>query len=106
MPGAEAATAAYRRPREDVCIEAARDDDRIGVQSCTRTRIGTGSPVPAPADAERTLTGREYNPQAIGHALRHTAEIVGDVPPDRHRERHRHWPGGLARTGTLPRVTS
>ncbi|SDN10842.1 Glycosyl hydrolase family 1 [Streptomyces sp. cf386] len=31
-------------------------------------------------DAERTLTGWEYYPEAIGHALRHTAALVGDVP--------------------------
>ncbi|GCB49837.1 beta-galactosidase [Streptomyces sp. NL15-2K] len=80
LPGAEAATAAYRHPREDVFIEAARDDDWIGVQSYTRTRITADGPIPAPDDAERTLTGWEYYPQALGHALRHTAAIVGDVP--------------------------
>ncbi|GAB2965530.1 family 1 glycosylhydrolase [Streptomyces pseudoechinosporeus] len=80
LPGAEAATAAYSHPREDVFIEAARDDDWIGVQSYTRTRITTDGPIPAPEDAERTLTGWEYYPQALGYALRHTAEIVGDVP--------------------------
>ncbi len=51
-----------------------------GVQSCTRTRIGVDGPIPAPDDAERTLTGWEYYPQAIGHALRHIATVVGDVP--------------------------
>ncbi|MEV0634104.1 family 1 glycosylhydrolase [Streptomyces sp. NPDC050619] len=80
LPGAEAVTAAYRHPREDVFIEAARDDDWIGVQSYTRTRITADGPVPAPDDAERTLTGWEFYPQAIGYALRHTAGIVGDVP--------------------------
>ncbi|MFE9443479.1 glycoside hydrolase family 1 protein [Streptomyces sp. NPDC006602] len=80
LPGAEAATAAYSHPREDVFIEAARDDDWIGVQSYTRTRITVDGPIPAPDNAERTLTGWEYYHQAIGYALRHTAEIVGDVP--------------------------
>ncbi|MEN8651145.1 family 1 glycosylhydrolase [Streptomyces sp. 21So2-11] len=80
LPGAEDATAAYRRPREDVFIEAARGDDWIGVQSYTRTRIGAQGPIPAPEDAERTLTQWEYYPAAIGYALRHTAELVGDVP--------------------------
>jgi len=79
-PGAEAVTVAYSHPREDVFIEAARDDDWIGVQSYTRTRIDVDGPLPAPDDAERTLTGWEYYPEAIGHALRHTAAIVGDVP--------------------------
>ncbi|NDZ79211.1 family 1 glycosylhydrolase [Streptomyces sp. SID10853] len=80
LPGAEDVTAAYRRPREDVFIEAARGDDWIGVQSYTRTMIGQDGPVPAPDDAERTLTQWEYYPAAVGHALRHTAEIAGDIP--------------------------
>nr|WP_236584398.1 family 1 glycosylhydrolase [Streptomyces sp. MBT53] len=80
MPGAEAATAAYGNPREDVFIEAARDDDWIGVRSSTRTRIGVDGPIPTPDDAERTLTGWEHYPEAIHHARRHTAAIIGDVP--------------------------
>ncbi|MFC7329066.1 glycoside hydrolase family 1 protein [Marinactinospora rubrisoli] len=80
LPGAEEVTAAYRYPREDVFIEAAREDDWIGVQSYTRTRIGPDGPIPAPGDAERTLTQWEYYPPAVGHALRHTAAVAGDVP--------------------------
>jgi beta-glucosidase len=80
LEGAEETTAAYRHPREDVFIEAARGDDWIGVQSYTRTRIGPDGPIPADDDAERTLTQWEYYPAAVGHALRHTADVVGDVP--------------------------
>ncbi|MFD7552513.1 glycoside hydrolase family 1 protein [Streptomyces sp. NPDC059578] len=80
LPGAEGVTAAYRHPREDVFIEAARGDDWIGVQSYTRTRIGPDGPIPAPEDVERTLTSWEYYPAAVGYALRHTADVVGDVP--------------------------
>ncbi|MEU0919879.1 family 1 glycosylhydrolase [Streptomyces cyaneofuscatus] len=80
LPGAEDVTAAYRHPREDVFIEAARGDDWIGVQSYTRTRIGPDGPIPAPDDVERTLTQWEYYPGAVGEALRHTAEVAGDVP--------------------------
>lgn len=80
LPGAEAVAAAYRRPREDVFLEAARDDDWVGVQSYTRTRIGPDGPVPIAEDAERTLTGWEFHPQALGGALRHTADVVGAVP--------------------------
>ncbi|MDX3377348.1 family 1 glycosylhydrolase [Streptomyces sp. ME02-6991-2A] len=80
LPGAEDVTAAYRHPREDVFIEAARGDDWIGVQSYTRTRIGPDGPIPAPDDVERTLTQWEFYPSAVGEALRHTAEVVGDVP--------------------------
>ncbi|MFB7588179.1 glycoside hydrolase family 1 protein [Streptomyces sp. NPDC056169] len=80
LPGAQDAAAAYRYPREDVFIEAAREDDWIGVQSYTRTKIGPEGPIPAPEDCERTLTQWEYYPAALGHALRHTADVVGDVP--------------------------
>lgn len=73
-------TEAYRRPREDVFLEAARGDDRVGVRSYTRTRIGPDGPLPIPDDAERTLTGREFHPQALGEALRQTARVVGPVP--------------------------
>ncbi|MFJ3666973.1 glycoside hydrolase family 1 protein [Streptomyces sp. NPDC090106] len=81
LPGAEQVTADYRHPREDVFIEAARGDDWIGVQSYTRTKIGTDGPIPAPEDAERTLTQWEYYPAAVGHALRHTAEVIGPDTP-------------------------
>ncbi|GAA1986556.1 family 1 glycosylhydrolase [Kitasatospora viridis] len=80
VPGAEEVTAAYRHPREDVFLEAARQDDWIGVQAYTRTRIGPAGPLPVPEGAERTLTGWECYPDALGEALRHTAEVVGEVP--------------------------
>ncbi|GAA2072954.1 family 1 glycosylhydrolase [Streptomyces albiaxialis] len=80
LPGAEDVTAAYRWPREDVFLEAAKGDDWIGVQSYTRTKIGADGPVPAPDEAERTLTDWEFYPRAVGHAIRHTASVVGDVP--------------------------
>ncbi|MDI2124673.1 family 1 glycosylhydrolase [Yinghuangia seranimata] len=80
-PGAEAVAAAIAHPREDVFLEAAREDDWIGVQAYTRTRIGPDGPLPAPDDAERTLTGWEFYPEAVGHAVRHTVDVVGpDVP--------------------------
>lgn len=81
LPGADDVAVAYRHPREDVFIEAARGDDWIGVQSYTRTKIGADGPVPAPENAERTLTQWEYYPRAVGHALRHTAEIIGRNMP-------------------------
>jgi beta-glucosidase len=82
--GAEDACASFARDRETVFLEAARDDDWVGVQSYTRTRIGLqdGVAVPreAPPDAERTLTGWEYYPAALGEAVRQAAAVVGDVP--------------------------
>ncbi|MFE5857917.1 family 1 glycosylhydrolase [Streptomyces sp. NPDC056500] len=76
-PGAQETADAYRHPREDLFLEAARHDDWIGVQAYTSTRIGPEGPLPVPDGAERTLTGWEFRPEALGIALRHTAEVVG-----------------------------
>ncbi|WP_441249162.1 glycoside hydrolase family 1 protein [Kitasatospora sp. McL0602] len=78
--GGAAATAAYRRPREDVFLEAARGDDWVGVQAYTRTRVGPDGPLPPPAGAELALNGWEFYPSALGEALRHAAAVVGNVP--------------------------
>ncbi|MFG2591254.1 glycoside hydrolase family 1 protein [Streptomyces sp. NPDC048438] len=80
-PGAEEAMAAYARPREDMYLEAARDDDWIGVQAYTRHRIGKDGPLPVPQGAPTTLTGWEIYPEALGEAVRHTADVVGPRVP-------------------------
>ncbi|WP_278235735.1 family 1 glycosylhydrolase [Isoptericola sp. AK164] len=80
-PGAEEARDAYAWPREDFFLEVARDDDFVGVQSYLRTIIGTdGEPVPFGDDVEKTLTGWEYYPQALGEALEYSHRITGGVP--------------------------
>ncbi|WNI21536.1 family 1 glycosylhydrolase [Streptomyces sp. ITFR-16] len=80
-PGAEAALAAYARLREDVFLEAAREDDWIGVQAYTRHRVGVDGTLPPPEGAETTLTGWEVYPEALGEAVRHTADVVGRHVP-------------------------
>ncbi|MFE7576584.1 glycoside hydrolase family 1 protein [Streptomyces sp. NPDC057521] len=80
-PGCASAATAYARPREDVFLEAAREDDWIGVQAYTRHRIGPDGTLPPPPDAELTLTGWEFYPEALGEAVRHTAEVVGPHVP-------------------------
>jgi beta-glucosidase len=80
-PGAEEVAAAYARPREDVFLEAAREDDWIGVQAYTRHRIGPDGPLPVPEGAATTLTGWEVYPEALGEAVRHTAGVVGPHVP-------------------------
>nr|BFD87292.1 family 1 glycosylhydrolase [Streptomyces sp. Xyl84] len=80
-PGAEDVTAAYARPREDVFLEAAREDDWVGVQAYTRHRIGPDGPLPVPTGAATTLTGWEVYPEALGEAVRHTARVVGPHVP-------------------------
>ncbi|MFJ8859033.1 glycoside hydrolase family 1 protein [Streptomyces sp. NPDC102451] len=80
-PGAAEAMAAYARSREDIYLEAAREDDWIGVQAYTRHRIGTDGPLPVPQGVPTTLTGWEVYPEALGEAVRHTAEVVGPGVP-------------------------
>ncbi|GAA0941842.1 glycoside hydrolase family 1 protein [Actinocorallia libanotica] len=80
-PGAEEVCRAHAWPREDRFLEAARDDDWIGVQSYTRTRVSADGPLPVPDGAEKTLTGWEYHPAALGEAVRHTARVVGPRVP-------------------------
>ncbi|MET0695746.1 MAG: family 1 glycosylhydrolase [Propionibacteriaceae bacterium] len=80
-PGAEQAMAEYAASREDYFLDVARDDDWLGVQSYTRTVIGVdGRPRPVPDGVERTLTGWEYYPDALGEAVRHSWQRTGGVP--------------------------
>lgn len=80
-PGAEEMAASYAWPREDVFLEAARQDDWVGVQAYTRHRIGAAGPMPLPEGAESTLTGWEIYPEALGEAVAHTVEVVGPHVP-------------------------
>ncbi|MGC4930939.1 glycoside hydrolase family 1 protein [Streptomyces sp. DT117] len=80
LPGAEDVAAEYRHPRLDIFLEAARGNDWLGVQAYTRTIIGPQGRLPVPEDAERTLMGWEYYPQAVGLALRHSASVAPGVP--------------------------
>ncbi|BDV31525.1 glycoside hydrolase family 1 protein [Microbacterium terricola] len=76
-PGADEVAAEYGRSREDVFLDAAAGDDWVGVQAYTRTRIGEGGPLPIPEDAERTLTGWEYYPDAVGYGIRNAWARAG-----------------------------
>ncbi len=80
VPGFEKERDEWGYWREDYYLEQARGDDFIGVQSYLRTIIGADGPVPFPDDVERTLTGWEYYPEALGHALQHTREVTGGIP--------------------------
>jgi beta-glucosidase len=77
QPGAEDVAAEYGRSREDVFHDAAAGDDWVGVQAYTRTRIGPDGPLPIADDAERTLTGWEYYPDALEIGIRRSHERTG-----------------------------
>lgn len=79
-PGAEEKFAEVVQEWEDMYIEAARDDDFVGVQSYTSQPIDENGVVPHPEDPNNTLMGWAYRPDALAIALRHTKDVVGDVP--------------------------
>lgn len=84
-PGFRAQRDEWQYWREDFFLEQSRGDDFVGVQSYLRTIIGPDSeggvgPQPWPEGTEFTLTGWEYYPEAVGHALRHTREVTRGVP--------------------------
>lgn len=80
VDGAEDLAAEWAHTRENQFLDAAVDDDFVGVQAYTRVMIGPEGPREPAADARRTLTGWEFCPQALEGAVRHTAERTGGVP--------------------------
>ncbi|MBF4617489.1 family 1 glycosylhydrolase [Clavibacter sp. VKM Ac-2873] len=79
-PGAEQEFAEVQHRWEDMYLEAGRGDDYIGVQSYTSQPIDQNGVVPHPEHPDNTLMGWAYRPDALGAALRHTRDVVGDVP--------------------------
>jgi beta-glucosidase len=65
---------------EDFYLEVARDDDFVGVQAYTSQLVDAKGTVPHPPHPENTLTGWAYRPDALGIALRNTADIARGVP--------------------------
>ncbi|WP_045741950.1 glycoside hydrolase family 1 protein [Actinoplanes rectilineatus] len=80
LPGCEEQAYAYSRPIEEYFLEAARDDDFVGVQAYTRTFVGPDGALPPPAGAETTLTGWEYFPDALAIGVRNAWKVTGGVP--------------------------
>ncbi|MDR1212678.1 MAG: family 1 glycosylhydrolase [Propionibacteriaceae bacterium] len=80
LPGAEAVARAFGHPREDCFIEAARQDDFIGVQNYSRNLIGPTGPVPLPPEVETNLLGWEYYPASLGRAVQHVWRVGGGRP--------------------------
>ncbi|GAB1690957.1 glycoside hydrolase family 1 protein [Krasilnikovia sp. M28-CT-15] len=80
LPGCADEAYAYSYPLEEYFLEAARDDDFVGVQAYTRTFVGRAGAVPPPAGAETTLTGWEYFPDALAIGVRQAWKVTGGVP--------------------------
>lgn len=54
-------------------LPAIEDDDFLGVQNYTRTRMGTSGSLPAPEGAEVTQMDYEFYPEALANVIRRVA---------------------------------
>ncbi|MET9973327.1 family 1 glycosylhydrolase, partial [Streptomyces sp. NPDC006356] len=79
-PGNEEKLRELRYVREDLYLEAACDDDFIGVQSYSSQAVDENGVVPHPVSPDNTLTGNAYRPDALGIAVRHAWETTGHAP--------------------------
>jgi beta-glucosidase len=79
-PGCERKHAEVQHRWEDRYLEAAGGDDFVGVQSYTSQVVDEDGVVAHPEHPDNTLMGWAYRPDALGMALRHTHEVVPEVP--------------------------
>ncbi|QNE36929.1 glycoside hydrolase family 1 protein [Leifsonia shinshuensis] len=79
-PGSAEMLHEYGYPRDDWYLEESAGDDFLGVQAYTRTFVGPEGPRPVAEDAETTLTGWEYFPQAAADGIRSAWEKSGHTP--------------------------
>ncbi|MEV0196736.1 family 1 glycosylhydrolase [Nonomuraea sp. NPDC050691] len=79
-PGCESRYTEVQQVWEDMYLEPAREDDFVGVQSYTSQPVDENGVVPHPEHPDNTLMGWAYRPDALGIAVRHTHDVVGDVP--------------------------
>lgn len=77
LPGGEAVRDRLRREVQDVYLEAAREDDFVGVQSYTRERYGPDGLLGPEEGVELTLMGYEFWPETIGATLRYAHKKTG-----------------------------
>ncbi len=77
LPGGEALRDRVRRETQDIFLDAARQDDFIGVQTYTRSRFGPDGPIAPEPDAERTQMYYEFYPEALEGTIRYAAAYTG-----------------------------
>ena len=77
VPGGEAHLAEARAESFDVFLDAARDDDFVGVQTYSRTRFGPDGPLPPEEGVPVLVMGYELWPQALEGTIRYAASRSG-----------------------------
>ncbi|WP_461172741.1 family 1 glycosylhydrolase [Arthrobacter sp. Z1-9] len=79
-PGAEEKAGIISYAWEDLYLEAARGDDFVGVQAYTAQWVNKDGLEPHQPHPDNTMVGTAFRPDALGIAVRHTAEVTGGVP--------------------------
>jgi beta-glucosidase len=75
--GGEARWLEARRLGQTDWLSVSADDDFVGVQTYSRTRIGPDGRLPLPEGTPTMQTGWEVYPEALGHTVRLAAEHAG-----------------------------
>jgi beta-glucosidase len=75
--GGEANRDRARAEGQDLFLDAARDDDFVGVQTYSRTRFGPEGPLPPEQGVPVLAMGYEFWPQALEGTIRYAAERSG-----------------------------
>lgn len=78
--GNEAKLEEIRYAWEDFYLDAAVDDDFIGLQAYSSQPVDANGPVPHPESPDNTMIGSAFRPDALSIAARHVAERTGGVP--------------------------
>jgi beta-glucosidase len=65
---------------EDPFLEAAADDDFIGVQTYSRERVGADGLLDPEEGARTTIMGYEFWPQALEATIRRAWDVTGHTP--------------------------
>jgi beta-glucosidase len=77
VDGGEVRAAALQRELNDVYLEQLRGDDFVGVQTYSRMLVGPDGVVRPGEEVEKTQSGEEFYPEAIGGTIRHAAQVAG-----------------------------
>jgi beta-glucosidase len=80
VDGGEERRDRIRRNMEDVYLEAARQDDFIGVQTYSRTRVGPDGTLGAEDGVELTQMGYEFWPESLEATIRRAWDVTDGVP--------------------------
>ena len=76
-PGGETERDRARAEGVDLFLDAARQDDFVGVQTYTRTRFGPEGPLGPEEGVETLIMGYEFWPEALEATIRYAAEKAG-----------------------------